>query len=98
MTIYEHKTTLLISAGSISTVTLKVRGGLMRQLWIKSNTATTVFRAQILDEDSDNIMDYGFSTGMLNDITAVPVVNTHTISITNVSPNDTLKLKFKVQE
>lgn len=99
MTIYEHKTSLTTASGTVSTITLRIRGGLLRQLYVKANTSTTVFRANLKDEDSDNIIDYGFHTGMLNDCNiSIPVVGNHTLQITNASPDDTFKVKVKVQE
>ena len=105
MTIYEHKTSMTTSGSTVSTMTLPIRGGLCRFVYIKANTATTVFRANLQDEDGDNILDWGFSTGMLNETgIAVPVSGRHTLQITNVSAgggaagNDTFKIKIRVQE
>lgn len=99
MTIYEHKTSLTTASGTVSTITLNIRGGLLRQLYVKANTSTTVFRANIQDEDLDNIMDWGFSTGMLNETDiALPVSGRLTFQITNASPDDIFKVKVKVQE
>lgn len=99
MIIYEHKTSLLAQAGSASSFTLKIYGGLCRQIYVKANTSTTVFRVNITDEDGDNIIDYGFSTGMLNDLSlACPMSGRHQFNITNASPNDTFKIKLKVEE
>lgn len=99
MTIYEHKDTITAAAGSTSTTTLKVRGGLLRSIFVKANTSTTVFRLNLTDENGDVRLDYGFSTGMLNenDI-AFPIVNTYIVNITNASPNDTFKVKLGIQE
>ena len=99
MHIYEHKTTITASAGSTSTFTLKVIGGLMRQLYIKANTDTTVFRANIQDEDGINRLDWGFSKGILNEVgLAFPMVNKYTVNITNASPNDIFTVRLAVQE
>jgi len=99
MHIYEHKTSLLTQAGSTSTVTLNVIGGLCRQVFVKANTSTTVFRASLQDEDNISRVDWGFSTGMLNEIgMAFPIVNQYRLSITNASPNDTFVVRIAVQE
>lgn len=99
MRIYEFKTSLTVSAGSASTVTLNMFGGLLRNVYVKANTATTVFRCNLQDEDLLNRLDYGYSTGMLNDYSLYyPVVNKYTFSITNASPNDTFAVRLGVQE
>ena len=99
MTIYEHKTSLPTASGTVSSVTLPIRGGLCRFIYVKAATDTTVFRVNIKDEDSDNILDYGFHTGMLRDTDiAVPMSGRHTLQITNASRDDTFKIKIRVEE
>ena len=97
--IYEHKATVVTASGSTSTITLKIIHGLCRNIYVKANTATTVFRVNLTDEDGDSRLDYGFSTGMLNDNQiAYPIVNSYTLNITNASPNDTFKVKIGIEE
>jgi hypothetical protein len=51
------------------------------------------------DEDLLNRIDYGFSTGMLNDYSlAYPVVDRYKFNITNASPNDTFVVRLGIQE
>ena len=76
-----------------------MRGGLCRQILITANTSTTVFRANLQDEDGINRLDFGFCKGQLNEVgLAFPMVNTYTVSITNASPNDTFVGRVAVQE
>lgn len=98
--IYEFKTSLTVSAGSANTVTLSVIHGLLRNVYVKANTDTTVFRASLKDEDGLNRIDYGFSTGMINDMTIqYPIVNKYTFSITNANPNnDTFSVRLGIEE
>ena len=99
MKIYEFKTSLTVSGGSASTVTLNIIGGLLRNVYVKANTSTTVFRCSLLDEDSLNRIDYGFNTGMLNDCNIFyPIVNKYTFQITNASQVDTFAVRLGVQE
>lgn len=100
MTIYEFKTSLTVQAGSASAVTLNIRGGLLRSVYVKSNTQSTVFRANLVDENGANRIDYGFSTGMINDYSiAFPIVNKYTFSITNANPdNETFRVVLGVEE
>lgn len=97
--IYEHKTTLTASAGSTTTTTLKVTGGLMQQFLVQANTSTTVFRANLVDKNSYTRMQYGFHTGELNDVgSSLPLTGAVTINITNASPNDIFKILVSVDE
>ena len=99
MTVYEYKTSLTTSSGSVSGITLRIPGGLLRFVYVKANTSTTVFRANFQDEDGDNIIDWGFHTGMLNETgLAIPVTGSNTFQITNASPDDVFRVKIRVQE
>ena|SRR3990167_8275843 len=99
MTIYEHKTSLLIQSGSTATTTLRVIGGLLRSVYIKANTNTTVFRADLTDDDGNQRINYGFSTGMINDNEiAYPLRNRYTLNITNASLDDIVTICLGVQE
>ena len=97
--IYEHRTTLTVSGGSTSTTSLSVIHGLMQQLLIQANTSTTVFRASIVDDEDVVRMNWGFSTGELNEIGSFfPIVNRYKINITNASQTDTFKIIMAVKE
>jgi hypothetical protein len=99
MRIYQHKTSLLTSAGSTSTTTLSVIGGLLRHLVVQALTDTTVFRVNMVDENNTTVMNWGFSRGELNETgIAVPVSGKYVLNITNASPNDTFKVVYSVQE
>lgn len=98
--IYEFKTSLTVSGGSANTVTLSVIHGLLRNVYVKANTSSTVFRVTLLDEDNLDRLNYGFSTGMLNDTAiAFPMVNKYTFQILNANPiNDTFRVRLGVEE
>lgn len=99
MRIYEHKTSILAQSGSTATTTLNVIGGLLRQVLVTANTSTTIFRANLKDEDGINRADWGWHTGNLNELgKAIPIVNKYTLNITNVSPNDTFTIRLAIQE
>lgn len=99
MLIYQHRATVVAASGSTSTATLKVFGGLLRQVLVTANTASTVFRANLVDENSVTVENWGFSTGQLReDAIALPVAGTYTLNITNASPNDTFTILLGVQE
>lgn len=99
MNIYEYTTSVTTAAGSTSTATLRVIGGLMQQLLVRANTSTTVFRVNLVDDNSITRMNYGFHTGELNDVgSRFPMVNAYTINITNASPDDTFRVLVAVKE
>ena len=98
MTIYPFRATVTTSAGSTSTTSLDVLGGLCRQVRIVANTSSTVFISYITDKTGLEVMRYGQQTGELNDITAFPMAGRYTVYITNASPDDTFKIYFGVEE
>ena len=78
---------------------MRVQGGLMQQLLITANTATTVFRATLQDSNLVTRMNYGFSKGQLNDVGShFPMAGSYIVNITNASPDDTFEIVLAVQE
>lgn len=99
MTIYEHRASVTTSAAAGNSVTLRIPGGLLRQVLIRAATSSTVFRADLVDDSSLTRLNYSFHTGELNDITlSIPVQGNYTLNITNASPNDTFSVLLAVQE
>lgn len=98
MTIYQFRATVLTAAGATSTTTLKIPGGLCRQVLIQANTLTTVFTPVITDDKGLEVSRYGLQTGELSDITCIPMQGAYTVSITNASPDDTFKIMLGVEE
>lgn len=99
MTIYEHRDSLTTASGSVGTSTLYIPGGLVRQVLIRANTATTLFRADLTDENSVIRRHYAFHRGELNDMTIqLAVAGSYRVNITNASPDDTFTVVVSVQE
>lgn len=98
MTIYQFRTSLTVSGGSANSISLPVLGGLCRQVILQANTASTTFLANIVDDNSLKVMDYGLNTGEFNDVTSFPMSGRYTFSITNASQTDTFKMYFAVEE
>ena len=99
MTVYEMRQTITASAGVASAIGLNIPGGLIRQVVIRANTDTTVFRANLTDGSGFRFRDYGYHTGEINDHQmSLAVAGSLAINITNASPNDTFQLLLKVQE
>lgn len=98
MTIYQYRATITAASGSVSSSSLRVRGGICRQVFIKANTATTTFNTTITDDSSLEVMRYSAQTGEFNDITSFPMAGTYTVNITNASADDTFSVYFGVEE
>lgn len=98
MTIYQFRSSVTAAAGSTSTTSLKVLGGVCRQVLIVANTSSTTFLSFISDESGMEVSRYGLQTGELNDITSFPMSGQYTVSITNASADDTFKIYFAVEE
>lgn len=99
MTVYQHRDSIVAASGSTSTTTLKVLGGLLRQVLVTANTSTTVFRANLVDENSVTVESWGWSTGQLReDALALPIAGSYKLNLTNISPNDTFTVLMSVQE
>lgn len=99
MTIYEFTTSMVVSGGSNNAATLKCIGGRLQYLLIRANTATTVFRANLVDDNSVTRLNYDFHEGeIVDDKISFPMVGQYTVNITNASPNDTFKIILSIPE
>ena len=101
--IYRHETSQLTSSGSVSSTTLNIRGGLLRQFLIRAATNTTIFRVDLTESGGIAVLNYGYHTGEINDAGAsgalpIPVLGVYNLNITNASPNDTFNIRLLVQE
>jgi len=87
------------ASGSVSSATLKIRGGLLRYLLVRANTSTTVFRTTLVDDNSVTRLNYGFHSGeLVDDKISIPVAGSYTIQIQNASPDDTFQIVASVEE
>lgn len=99
MTIYEANTTLTVSGGSGNAITLRIPGGIANYLLIRANTASTVFRADLQDDNNITRLNYDFHEGeIVDDKLNYPMVGRYTINISNASPNDTFRIILSVRE
>ena len=101
MTVYEHRATVTTASGASASSTLYVPGGLGRQLLIRANTATTLFRADLKDGDGVVRRHYDFHRGEINDTTdaiRLAFVGSYAVEITNASPDDTFSVVLALQE
>jgi len=99
MTIYTFITSASTASGSTSKSSLRIPGGLLKQVVIRSNTASTVFRAAVVNENSMAIATWGFHTGEINDYSIeIPVDGVYIFQVTNASPDDTFSIYGAVRE
>ena len=99
MTIYQYRTILTSVAGSGGVTSLNVRGGILRHVIIKANTATTLFKSNLVDDNGVNLMNWNFHRDEINDSgIAIPVAGKYTLNVTSASPNDTFSVYMGVEE
>ena len=99
MNIYRYETSQTTAGGSVSSTTLKVIGGLCRQVLIRAATDSTLFRVNFQDEDGLTVLNYGYHSGEINDIGIIfPMMGSYTLNITNASRNDTFNIYLSIQE
>lgn len=103
MTVYEFVGSSTTVGGSVSSTTLTIQGGLLRQVLIQANTATTLFRANLQDSRGRTRLNYAYHNGEINDTgktgaLPLPVAGVYTINITNASPDDMFQIVLGVQE
>lgn len=96
--IFKHRESVTSSSLSGTSTSLRGTEGLMRQIYIKAGTNTTIFKVNIQDKDSDQIASWGYHTGELNELLALPVRGPLTISLTNLSQNDTFTVSLLVEK
>ena len=103
MHIYRHETSQTAASGSVSSTTLKVSGGLLRQVLIRAGTSSTIFRADITEDGGQAIVNYDFHEGEIKDggkggALPIPVLGKYIVNITNASRDDIFYVRFLVEE
>lgn len=99
MTIYEFNTTLTVQGGSNNGVTHNIVGARCQYLLIRANTATTIFRADLKDNNGVIRLRYDFHEGeIVDDKINFPMTGKYTVDITNSSPNDTFTVLLSMPE
>lgn len=98
MSVYSFRTTFVSASGIGSTNTLDIAHGLLKQVYIIAESSGTLFRTTITDDDSDNVISYGFARGEINDMEiSVPVKGVYTIAVTS-NTNTRFTCKLMVHE
>lgn len=98
MTVYQFRASAVTASGSTSATSLRIGGGICRQVRIVANTSSTTFLSLIQDDKGFEVMRYSSQEGELNDITSFPVQGSYTVFITNASPDDTFQIYLGVEE
>lgn len=99
MTVYQHRATVSAVAGTTSSTSLTIPGGLLRQVFIAANTLTTIFRANLVDKKNLTVANWGFCKGQINEFQfAMPLQGAYTLNITNASLDDTFSILLSVEE
>lgn len=100
MTIYEHRTDVTTASGSVASISLRMPGGILRDVLVRANTSSScIFAFNLTDENGVVRQNYAFHRGELHDTQIqLPVTGKYTANITNASPDDTFTLILAVQE
>lgn len=104
MMIYRHETSQTTASGSVSSTTLNIRGGLLRQVLVRALTSNTAqFRMNITETGGIKVLDYGYHEGELNDTGStgalpLPMLGNYNVNITNASPDDTFSIRLLLEE
>ena len=99
MTVYTHRATVTVASGAGATSTLYVPGGLGNQLLIRANTSSTLFRADLKDDNGVIRVNYGFVRGELNDQDLrLAMAGSYAVEITNADVDDTFTVVLSVEE
>ena len=96
--IYEHRATITAQAGSTATTTLNIIHGLVRQIYVISNTSTTTFMVTFTDSSGLIRRKSPVVTGEYSDVTYIPFTGYCKLSILNASPDDTFKCYAGIEE
>lgn len=86
------------AAGSYSVKTLKFTGALLRHIYIKATTATTVFDFSLTDEEGRVFISETGIRGIFNRECELPLIGVYTIAITNASVNELFGIRFVVED
>ena len=85
------------TSGDWSKDTLTVRG-ILKQIFIKFDTSSTVFDLVITDTDNLVMLNRISETGTLNELIDLPLSGIYTISIENATNDEDFDLKFYILE
>ena len=98
MGVYRFKKTVTVAATTGSCNTHKITAGLGHKLLVKSATATTRFRVNVTDRDSDIIRSYNFRQNVLDDEKPLILQGINTVNITDSTANEDFTVKMWVEE
>lgn len=98
MIFYNVTTSMLISAGSASIVTLKIVGGVCKHTFIKAESAGTVFKVNFTDEGDRVVRKYGFHKDEINDNQEYAMQGEYTLDIVNVSISCNFDILLRILE
>jgi len=98
MNIHQHRASVAILGTTANSVSLNLRGGLMRQILVRTNSSSTQFRINLVDGNDLTIRNWGYHTGEMIDVDPLPLVGIYTINITNASAADSANILISVQE
>ena len=88
MSLFKVETSMTAASGAVSFNTLKIIGGLCRQVLVYASDTDTTFSATLVDNKSRTVREWGGVTYMINDLIAFPVEGIYTVSIVNATTDN----------
>ena len=102
MNIYAIDISQTASSGTWSTNTLKIAGGILRNILVKAATSTTTFDFKIIDEKDNIIYDTSrnekTATGILDDSVRIAMKGKYTLTVYNSSADELFTGRLMIQE
>ena len=103
MNIYRLETAFLVAGGTANIVTHRIRGGLLRQFVLRTESTGTIFKANLLDTQSNSVLNYGWHQGEINDSGStgalpIPLLGVYIIQIATATLSTTCSMNLLVEE
>lgn len=103
MNVYRLETGFLVVGGTATVITHKIRGGLLHQLVLRTESTGTMFKANLLDTASNSVLNYGYHQGEINDsgrygALPIPVLGTYILQIVTATLATICSLNLLVEE
>jgi len=95
--VHKHLQTVTIAAGSGASNTHPI-DGICRFIYIEPTTATTTYKVNFTDEDSDTVKSWDWTRGTMRDFTPLIMHGIYTVNVTNSTANEDFDIKLLVEE
>lgn len=98
MLFYRYSKTIDIDSGAWSGNTENLHGGLLKHIFIKSTSSSTVFDFSITDSNDNIIFTRKNVISKLNEMLELPMLGICTLDITNSTTDENFNIKLMIRE